>query len=144
MLVKVGRASEILPTLETALTAAVTLRTLSAALDLAFCRAKLWHAAAMRKLGFTKFTSLMSEKLKAHANNGTSMWYPAERGDLERALAAVVRPAKMIIGWFFDQISPDQRPTAPATTAEDPKSTIPRRFSNAEKAPNSSVISLSA
>ncbi|KAL1665147.1 hypothetical protein GGF50DRAFT_126669 [Schizophyllum commune] len=128
MLIKVGRASEISPTLETALTAAVTLRTLSAALDLAFCRAKLWHAAAMRKLGFTKFTSLMSspaihevsEKLKAHANNSTSMWYPAERGG-SRA-----------------------RTRGRSTTAEDPKSTIPRRFSNAEKAPNSSVISLSA
>ncbi|KAL1712762.1 hypothetical protein EV715DRAFT_277771 [Schizophyllum commune] len=125
MSIKVGRALEISPTLETALTAAVTLRTLSAALDLAFCRAKLWHAAAIRKLGFTKFTSLMSS--------------PAieRRGDLERALAAVVRPAKMIIGWFFDQISPDQRPTAPATTAEDPKD-------HTEAAPNSSVISLSA
>ncbi|KAI4521021.1 hypothetical protein K525DRAFT_362242 [Schizophyllum commune Loenen D] len=60
MSIKVGRALDISPTLETALTAAVTLRTLSAALDLAFCPAKLWHAAAMRKLGFTKFTSLMS------------------------------------------------------------------------------------
>ena len=63
----------------------------------------------MRKLGFTKFTSLMSspaihevsEKLKAHANNSTSMWYPAERGDLERALAAVVRVGAASGKWPF-------------------------------------------
>ena len=115
----------VVATLETALTAAVTLRTLSAALDLAFCRAKVSFVVFIgnRRLTSTAlarrrdaqtgvhevhFTHVVACNRTKSARSSRPMRTIAPQcgirrkgGDLERALAAVVRVGAASGKWPF-------------------------------------------